>query len=158
MRSNPPKCNHNWVISHFFLSFPSLFVVSLPVLWELDVKDDCEYFQARFQLIQPWWYGEYINALLVGQLTASKWTSLILHRVPAAGIEALVNGKYRCLSRVTDNFFVGTGLGKFSFPLRVRLTAITGEQIETVIPDITNNFSFLSNVQFKGINDQASKL
>ncbi|KAM7428370.1 hypothetical protein ABFA07_020644 [Porites harrisoni] len=77
-------------------------------------------------------------------------------KVPAAGIEALVNGKYRCLSRVTDNFFVGMGLGKFSFPLRVRLTAITGEQIETVIPDITNNFSFPSNVQFKGINDQAS--
>ena len=79
-------------------------------------------------------------------------------RINPAGIEALVNGKYRCLSRVTDNFFVGTGLGKFSFPLRVRLTAITGEQIETVIPDITNNFSFPSNVQFKGINDQASKL
>lgn len=69
----------------------------------------------------------------------------------------MVNGKYRCLSRVTDNFFVGMGLGKFSVPLRVRLTAITGEQIETVIPDIRNDFSFPSNVQFKGINDQASE-
>lgn len=157
MSSNPPKDNHNWVISHFFLCFPFLFVVSLPVLWEGDVKDDCEYFQARFQLIQPWWYGDYITILLGGLWTASKWTSLISYRVPAAGIEALVNGKYRCLSRVTDNFFVGTGLGKFSFPLRVRLTAITGEQIETVIPDITNNFSFPSNVQFKGINDRASE-
>ena len=77
---------------------------------------------------------------------------LFILRVPTAGIEALVNGKYHCLSRVTDNFFVGTGLGKFSVPLRVRLTAITGEQIEATIPDIRNDFSYPTSVQFKGFN------
>ena len=71
--------------------------------------------------------------------------------MPTAGIEVLVNGKYRCLTRVPDNFFVGTGLGKLSVPLRVRLTSITGEQIQATIPDIKNDFSFPSNVQFKGI-------
>ena len=50
-------------------------------------------------------------------------------RIPTAGIEALVNGKYHCLTRQADNFFVGTGLDKFSVPLRVRLTAITSEQV-----------------------------
>ena len=63
----------------------------------------------------------------------------------------LVNGKYRCLTRVPDNFFVGTGLGKLSVPLRVRLTSITGQQIHASIRDIKNDVTYPSNVQFKGI-------
>jgi len=73
-------------------------------------------------------------------------------KVPTAGIEVLVNGKYHCLTRVNDNFFVGMGLGKFSVPLRVRLTAITGEQIDATIPEIRNDVSFPSGLQFSGIN------
>ena len=63
----------------------------------------------------------------------------------------MVNNKYHCLARQIDNFFVGDGLGKFSKPLRVRLTAITGEQVETTIRDIKNGVNFPSGVQFKGI-------
>ena len=64
-----------------------------------------------------------------------------------------VNGKYRCLTRVPDNFFVGGNLGKVSTPLRVRLTSITGEQVETTIPKIDNDVNIQSNVQYKGIKN-----
>ncbi|KAJ7319183.1 hypothetical protein OS493_036471 [Desmophyllum pertusum] len=73
-------------------------------------------------------------------------------KVPTAGIEVMVKDKYHCLTRKPDNFFVGSGLGKFSTPLHVRLTAITGEQVETSIPDIKNDVSYPTNVQYKGIN------
>ncbi|KAL9952159.1 hypothetical protein ACROYT_G039372 [Oculina patagonica] len=72
-------------------------------------------------------------------------------KVPTAGIEVLVNGKYHCLARQTDNFFVGTGLGKFSTPLKVRLTAINGKQVETTISEIRNDVSFPTSVQYKGM-------
>ena len=71
--------------------------------------------------------------------------------MPTAGIEVIVKNKYHCLTRQSDNFFVGTNLGKFSTPLRVRLTSITGEQVETTIRQIKNDVSFPSGVQFKGI-------
>ncbi|KAL9952158.1 hypothetical protein ACROYT_G039371 [Oculina patagonica] len=73
-------------------------------------------------------------------------------KVPTAGIEVLVNGMYHCLTRQTDNFFVGMGLGKFPTPMKVRLTAITGEQVVTTIPEIKNDVSFPTSVQYKGIN------
>ena len=68
-----------------------------------------------------------------------------------------VNGKYRCLTRLPDNFFEGRNLGKVSFPLRVRLTSITGQQVETTIPRLQNGVNFQSNVQYKGIKS-GSKL
>ncbi|XP_068731175.1 uncharacterized protein [Montipora capricornis] len=73
-------------------------------------------------------------------------------KIPTAGIEVLVRGKYHCLTRVPDNFFVGSGLGKLPVRLHVRLTAINGEQISVTIPDITNDISFPSEVQYRGIN------
>lgn len=79
-------------------------------------------------------------------------TFLPIHRVPTAGIEVLVRGKYHCLTRVNDNFFVGMGLGRLSVPLRVRLTAITGEQLHTTVPAIKNDVTFASEVQYQGIN------
>lgn len=79
-------------------------------------------------------------------------------KVPTAGIEVMVNNKYHCLARQMDNFFVGSNLGKFSTPLRVRLTAITGEQVETTIKRITNDFNFSSGVQFKGIKSGSKPL
>ncbi|XP_029211694.2 uncharacterized protein LOC114975679 [Acropora millepora] len=73
-------------------------------------------------------------------------------KVPTAGIEVLVRGKYHCLTRVNDNFFVGMGLGRLSVPLRFRLTAITGEQLHASVPAIKNDVSFASEVQYQGIN------
>lgn len=75
--------------------------------------------------------------------------SFFFSRVPTAGIEIMVGKNYHCLARKMDNFFVGNG--KFSTPLRVRLTAITGEQVETTIKSIKNDVNFSSGVQFKGI-------
>ena len=67
-----------------------------------------------------------------------------------AGIEILKNGKYSCLKRTSDNYFVGDGLGKVDFPMTVRVTAVTGEQREAVLPSMQNDNNILSNVQFSG--------
>ena len=67
-----------------------------------------------------------------------------------AGIEILKNGKYSCLKRTSDNYFVGDGLGKVAFPMTVRVTAVTGEQREAVLPSMQNDNNILSNVQFSG--------
>ena len=72
-------------------------------------------------------------------------------RIPTAGMELLVNGMYHCMKRVSDNFFIASGLGKMGTPLSVRLTAINGYQVTTRIPEIKNDFDFPSKVQFKGI-------
>ena len=72
-------------------------------------------------------------------------------RIPTAGMELLVNGRYHCMKRVSDNFFIASGLGKMGTPLSVRLTAINGYQVTTRIPEIRNDFDFPSKVQFKGI-------
>ena len=34
-------------------------------------------------------------------------------RIPTAGMELLVNGRYHCMKRVSDNFFIASGLGKW---------------------------------------------
>lgn len=67
-----------------------------------------------------------------------------------AGIEVLKNGKYSCLKRVNDNYFVGDKLGKVDFPMQVRLTAVTGEQRETIIPTMKNDQDTLTDIQFTG--------
>jgi len=111
--------------------------------WKIDYKAiDCPTIpgangkiQFRFQGSNPWYI----------KLQARNT------KVPTAGIEVIVKDKYHCLTRVSDNFFVGSGLGKFSIPLRVRLTSITGEQVDTTIGEIKNDVSFPSGVQFKGI-------
>ena len=72
-------------------------------------------------------------------------------RIPTAGMELLVNGRYHCMKRVSDNFFIASGLGKMETPLSVRLTAINGYQVTTRISEIKNDFEFPSKVQFKGI-------
>lgn len=71
------------------------------------------------------------------------------HKVPVAGIEVEKNGKYHCLKRTGDNYFTGDGLGKIEMPLKVRLTAVTGEQKETVIPSMLTS-DIPSGVQFSG--------
>ena len=69
--------------------------------------------------------------------------------VPVAGIEVAKNGRYCCLKRTGDNHFTGDGLGKIAMPLKVRLTAVTGEQKETVIPFMLTS-DIPSGVQFSG--------
>jgi len=79
-------------------------------------------------------------------------------KVPTAGIEVFVKNKYHCLTRVSDNFFVGGSLGKVSFPLRVRLTSITGEQVVAAIRELKNGVSLQSGVQFKGFRSGSKPL
>ena len=67
-----------------------------------------------------------------------------------------MNGKYHCMKREADNFFTLTGLGKMDVPLRVRLTSITNEQIETTISEIKNGVSLPSDKQFSAF-DAGSK-
>jgi len=90
-----------------------------------------------------------LNTRAVNQW-ASHLSICFFSRVPTAGIEVFVKNKYHCLTRVSDNFFVGANLGKVSFPLRVRLTSITGEQVVAAIRELKNGVSLQSGVQFKG--------
>ena len=65
-------------------------------------------------------------------------------------MEILKNGKYSCLKRTSDNYFIGDGLGQVSFPMKVRVTAVTGEQREAELPSMLNDNNIPSNVQFSG--------
>jgi len=65
-------------------------------------------------------------------------------------MEILKNGKYSCLKRTGDNYFIGDGLGTVDFPMTVRVTAVTGEQREAVLPSMENDNNILSDVQFSG--------
>ena len=73
-----------------------------------------------------------------------------ISRVPVAGMEILKNGKFSCLKRTSDNYFVGDGLGKVDFPMTVRVTAVTGEQKEAVLPSMQNDKNIPTDVQFSG--------
>ncbi|KAK3715060.1 hypothetical protein QZH41_012124, partial [Actinostola sp. cb2023] len=75
-----------------------------------------------------------------------------INKIPTAGLEALIGGRFHCLKRSTDNFFVGMGLGRVDFPMRVRLTSISGQKLEAFIPDLKNDFSYPSSIQYSGIN------
>jgi len=65
-------------------------------------------------------------------------------------MEILKNGKYSCLKRTGDNYFIGDGLGTVDFPMTVRVTAVTGELREAVLPSMENDNNILSDVQFSG--------
>ena len=78
-------------------------------------------------------------------------------RIPAAGVEIYAGDRYRCLKRVPDNFFVGSGMGPLEFPLKVRLTSITGQQRQATIKELKNDVSIPSNVQFSGLKKKNGK-
>ena len=67
-----------------------------------------------------------------------------------AGMEILKEEKFSCLKRTGDNYFVGDGLGQVSFPMTVRVTAVTGEQRVAVLPSMKNDDNTVSDVQFSG--------
>lgn len=66
------------------------------------------------------------------------------------GLEILHNRKWVCLPRTEDNYFLIGSPNKVKFPLRVRLTSVSGEQLESTIPELKNAVDITSSVQFSG--------
>lgn len=66
------------------------------------------------------------------------------------GVEIFHNGKWICLPRSDDNFFLMGSRNRIKFPLRVRLTGVSGEQVESTITELKNDVDIASSVQFSG--------
>ena len=62
----------------------------------------------------------------------------------------LHNGKWVCLPKTEDNYFLLGSPNRVKFPLRVRLTSVSGEQLESTIGDLRNDVDIASSVQFSG--------
>ena len=73
-----------------------------------------------------------------------------MHRVVTAGMEILIDGKWVCMKRTADNYFIVNGLGEIKFPMKVRVTSISGEQLESTLPDIKNDENIPSEIQYSG--------
>ena len=67
-----------------------------------------------------------------------------------AGVEIFHNGKWICLPRSDDNFFLLGSRNRIKFPLRVRLTSVSGEQVESTITELKNDVDITSSEQFSG--------
>lgn len=68
----------------------------------------------------------------------------------AVGLEISHNGKWICLPRTDDNYFLMGSRSRIQFPLRVRLTSVSGEQVESTITELKNDVDITSSVQFSG--------
>lgn len=66
------------------------------------------------------------------------------------GLEILHNGRWICLQRTDDNYFLMGSPNRVQFPLRVRLTSVSGEQVESTIAELKNDEDIISSVQFSG--------
>ena len=66
------------------------------------------------------------------------------------GLEILQNGRWICLQRTDDNYFLMGSPNRVQFPLRVRLTSVSGEQVESTITELKNDKDITSSVQFSG--------
>ena len=66
------------------------------------------------------------------------------------GLEILHNRKWVCLPRTEDNYFLIGSPNRVKFPLRVRLTSVSGEQLESTIAELKNDVDITSSVQFSG--------
>ncbi|XP_068683269.1 uncharacterized protein [Montipora foliosa] len=71
-------------------------------------------------------------------------------RVVTVGLEVLHNGKWVCLPKTEDNYFLLGSPNRVKFPLRVRLTSVSGEQLESTISELRNDVDIASSVQFSG--------
>jgi len=71
-------------------------------------------------------------------------------RVVTVGVEISHNGKWICLPHSDDNFFLMGSRNRIKFPLRVRLTSVSGEQVESTITELKNDVDITSSVQFSG--------
>lgn len=77
-------------------------------------------------------------------------TYLFVTRVVTVGLEISHNGKWICLPRSDDNYFLLGSRNRIQFPLRVRLTSVSGEQVESTITELKNDVDITSSVQFSG--------
>lgn len=77
-------------------------------------------------------------------------TYLFVTRVVIVGLEISHNGKWICLPRSDDNYFLLGSRNRIQFPLRVRLTSVSGEQVESMITELKNDVDITSSVQFSG--------
>ena len=66
------------------------------------------------------------------------------------GLEISHDGRWICLPRSDDNFFIMGSRNRIQFPLRVRLTSVSGEQVESTITELKNDVDITSSVQFSG--------
>ncbi|KAL9953227.1 hypothetical protein ACROYT_G040607 [Oculina patagonica] len=71
-------------------------------------------------------------------------------RVVTVGLEISHNGKWICLPRTDDNYFLMGSRNRIQFPLQVRLTSVSGEQVESTITELKNGVDITSSVQFSG--------
>ena len=53
---------------------------------------------------------------------------------------------------------MGDGLGKVTFPMRVRVTSVSGEQLEATIPQLRDDFNTPSDIQFSGFSNEGQSL
>ncbi|XP_022807363.1 uncharacterized protein LOC111344405, partial [Stylophora pistillata] len=71
-------------------------------------------------------------------------------RVVTVGLEIFHGVRWICLPRTDDNFFLVGSASKIGFPLRIRLTSVSGEQVESTITELKNGVDLTSSVQFSG--------
>lgn len=96
---------------------------------------------------------ESVYSFILARLFALKIpliSSYIFPRVVTVGLEILQNRKWLCLPRSEDNYFLIGSPKRIKFPLRVRLTSISGEQLESSITEFKNDVDITSSVQFSG--------
>eukprot|EP00795_Rhopilema_esculentum_P013951 gene13951-4910_t len=113
--------------------------------WEIELKAiDCPdvsgsqgNIQYRFTGSNPWY--------LKLQITNAKQ--------PAAAVEFFKEGKWHCAKRTADNHFVWSGVGKIDFPLRTRLTSISGETVGGDIQKLINDKDQNSGFQYKKLKE-----
>lgn len=79
-----------------------------------------------------------------------KRTYLFVYRVVTVGVEISHNGKWICLPRSDDNYFLMGSRNRIRFPLQVRLTSVSGEQVESTITELKNDVDITSSAQFSG--------
>lgn len=98
------------------------------------------------------------------QCSLVKWSITWLHRqtynknncvpfrVAIAGLEILHNNQWLCMKRGSNNHFLINNLGEIKFPIKVRLTSISNEQLESAIDKLENDVDVSSTIQFSGFS------
>ncbi|XP_048585817.1 uncharacterized protein LOC5500460 isoform X1 [Nematostella vectensis] len=71
-------------------------------------------------------------------------------KVVTAGLEILHNNRWICMRRTDDNYFTISGIGELKFPIKVRVTSIANERLESTITRLVNDVSIPTTIQYKG--------
>lgn len=56
------------------------------------------------------------------------------------------------MERGGNNHFIMNNIGKINFPIKVRLTSISNEQLESSIEKLENEIDLPSKIQFSGFS------